>query len=70
MPVNADVEALVNGCRPLRPMLAVCPEPGCTRLTMGGTCVEHDTPVSVTYPRGRPFDPELPRLDEHLAARV
>ena len=32
--------------------------------------VEHDTPVSVTYPRGRPFAPELSRLDEHLAARV
>lgn len=70
MPVNADVEALVNGSRPLRPMLAVCPEPGCTRLTMGGTCVEHDSPVSVTYPRGRPFARELSQLDEHLAARI
>ena len=70
MPVQADVEAPIAGRRPLRPMLAVCPEPGCTRLTMGGTCVEHDTPVSVTYPRGRPFAPELAQLDEHLAARV
>lgn len=70
MPVKADVEGLIAGRRPLRPMLAVCPEPGCTRLTMGGTCVEHDMPVSVAFPRGRPFVPELSRLDEQLAARV
>jgi hypothetical protein len=38
-------------------MLSVCPEAGCTRLTMGGTCVEHDVPVTVTFPRGRPFTP-------------
>ncbi|HEU4972320.1 MAG TPA: hypothetical protein VFT35_10415 [Gaiellaceae bacterium] len=24
-------------------------------LTMGGTCVEHDVPVVVDFPRGRPF---------------
>jgi hypothetical protein len=37
-----------------RPMLSVCPVPGCSMLTMGGTCVEHDPPVVVTFPRGRP----------------
>jgi hypothetical protein len=40
-----------------RPMLSVCPVPGCRRLTMGGTCVEHDVPVTVTFPRGRPYVP-------------
>ena len=36
-------------------MLSVCPEPGCTTLTMGGTCVAHDPPMTVTFERGRPF---------------
>jgi hypothetical protein len=36
-------------------MLSVCPEPGCTTLTMGGTCVAHDPPVTVTFTRGRPY---------------
>ena len=36
------------------PMLSECVIPGCGKLTMGGTCVEHDSPVSVTFPRGRP----------------
>ena len=27
---------------------------------MGGTCVEHDAPVTVTFPRGRPFPALLP----------
>ena len=27
---------------------------------MGGTCVEHDAPVAVTFPRGRPFPALLP----------
>jgi hypothetical protein len=36
-------------------MLAVCSAPGCTTLTMGGTCVAHDPPVTVTYTRGRPY---------------
>ncbi len=38
-----------------RPLLMSCSVPGCTTLTMGGTCVEHDAPVAVTFPRGRPF---------------
>jgi len=37
------------------PMLGICPYPGCTTVTMGGTCVEHDAPVNVDFPRGRPF---------------
>jgi hypothetical protein len=37
------------------PMLTACSAPGCSTLTMGGTCVEHDPPVSATYPRGRPY---------------
>ena len=36
-------------------MLSVCTEPGCPTLTMGGTCVEHDPPVTVTFARGRPY---------------
>lgn len=36
-------------------VLAVCPEPGCTMITMGGTCVKHDPVTAPVYPRGRPF---------------
>jgi len=36
-------------------MLSVCVIPGCGRLTMGGTCVDHDAPVSIVFPRGRPY---------------
>ena len=36
------------------PMFSECVIPGCGKITMGGTCVEHDSPVSVTFPRGRP----------------
>lgn len=36
------------------PVLSACLIPGCSTLTMGGTCVEHDPPASVTFPRGRP----------------
>ena len=38
-----------------RPLLVPCSSPGCVTLTMGGTCVEHDVPVVVDFPRGRPF---------------
>ena len=38
-----------------RPLLVPCSAPGCVTLTMGGTCVEHDVPVVVDFPRGRPF---------------
>jgi len=38
-----------------RPLLVPCSSPGCVTLTMGGTCVEHDAPVLVDFPRGRPY---------------
>jgi hypothetical protein len=46
-----------------RPLLVPCSSPGCTTLTMGGTCVEHDVPVVVVFPRGRPF----PAASTHAA---
>jgi len=61
-------ESLPDWMRPHGSMLSVCPVPGCTALTMGGTCVEHDPPVTVTYVRGRPYvaeaaaDPALVRV--------
>jgi hypothetical protein len=56
MTVRMDVESPVRRTAARRPMLTVCPVAGCRRLTMGGgTCVEHDAPVTVTFPRGRPF---------------
>ena len=55
MTARTNLETLVLGAAARRPMLSVCPVPGCRRLTMGGTCVEHDAPVTVTFPRGRPF---------------
>lgn len=41
--------------RPRGMLLSECPVPGCTTLTMGGTCVAHDPPVTTTFERGRPF---------------
>ena len=39
-----------------RPLLTTCSHPGCATLTMGGgTCVEHDAPVQIVFPRGRPY---------------
>ena len=55
MSAHTDLETLVLGRPAVTPMLAVCPAPGCNRLTMGGTCVEHDDPVPVDFPRGRPY---------------
>ncbi len=40
-----------------RSLLTVCSAPGCSTLTMGGTCVDHDEPSAVVYPRGRPYPP-------------
>lgn len=48
-------ESLRDWMRSHGSMLSVCPEPGCTTLTMGGTCVAHDPPVTVTFTRGRPY---------------
>jgi hypothetical protein len=46
-----------DGTRRHGPMLSVCVIPGCGTLTMGGTCVEHDAPLPVTFPRGRAHVP-------------
>jgi hypothetical protein len=46
---------LMDRVRTHGPMLQVCPAPGCSMLTMGGTCVEHDPPVTTTFTRGRPY---------------
>jgi hypothetical protein len=46
---------LMDRIRVHGPMLDVCPVPGCSTLTMGGTCVEHDAPVKTSFPRGRPY---------------
>jgi hypothetical protein len=48
-------ESLPAWLRPRGSLLSECPVPGCTTLTMGGTCVAHDPPVSATFVRGRPF---------------
>ena len=48
-------ESLPDWMRPQGSMLSVCTESGCSTLTMGGTCVEHDPPVTVTFARGRPY---------------
>jgi hypothetical protein len=39
-------------------LLELCRHPGCTTLTIGGLCVEHE-PVreALVFPRGRPFPP-------------
>ena len=47
-------EVLVDQLRPYG-LLSVCPIPGCSLMTMGGTCVVHDPPVKREFPRGRPF---------------
>ena len=52
------IREAAHGRRFVGGMLAVCTAPGCTTLTMGGTCVAHDDPVTVVFPRGRPFAPE------------
>ena len=47
-------ELRVDATRPYGPLLSTCPAPGCNMLTMGGTCVAHDPPVTRTFPSGRP----------------
>jgi hypothetical protein len=34
---------------------------------MGGTCVAHDPPVTVTYARGRPYVPKTTASIERVA---
>ena len=48
-------ESLPGWMRARGSMLSLCPVPGCKTLTMGGTCVQHDPPVLVTFTRGRPY---------------
>jgi len=37
-------------------MLQVCEQPGCTAITLGSSCTEHDPPFDrESYQRGRPF---------------
>ena len=54
-PWSRKRERPVSATVGLTQMLSVCVIPGCSRLTMGGTCVEHDSPVSIVFPRGRPY---------------
>jgi hypothetical protein len=37
-------------------MLTICTEPGCTTFVMGGRCVEHESPQTHVFVRGRPFE--------------
>ncbi len=55
MEVHAGPSAPVRGFESSS-ILAVCPEPHCGQLTMGGTCVRHDPLEVPVYPRGRPFE--------------
>lgn len=57
---------LMGRARGRGPMLDVCPAPGCSAITMGGTCVAHDLPVTTVFPRGRPYVPEAPLLAKSL----
>ena len=44
-----------NAGRPRRMIIGRCTFDGCTVLTIGSRCVEHDLPVRRTFVRGRPF---------------
>jgi hypothetical protein len=57
---------LMNRARAHGPMLHVCPVLGCSTITMGGTCVEHDPPVTTVFPRGRPYAPDGRALAKSL----
>ena len=51
-------------------LLQLCRHPGCTTMTIGGLCVEHEPVVeSRTYPRGRPFPPRARLVIESAAVR-
>ena len=54
-PWSGKRERLVSATIGSTQMLSVCVIAGCGRLTMGGTCVDHDSPVSIVFPRGRPY---------------
>jgi hypothetical protein len=57
---------LMGRARGHGPMLDVCPAPGCSAITMGGTCVAHDLPVTTEFPRGRPYVAKAPLLAKSL----
>jgi hypothetical protein len=57
---------LMNRVRAHGPMLDVCPVAGCSTITMGGTCVEHDAPVTTVFPRGRPYPGKPDTLSKSL----
>lgn len=54
MEVHADSRGISIGAR-RSVLLTSCSQPGCTTLTIGGTCVMHDPAVRPTYGRGAPF---------------
>ena len=58
-----DEAALIRETR--GSLLSECTEPGCSALTMGGTCVAHDWPSQAIYARGRPHTPST-QVGEHL----
>jgi hypothetical protein len=56
VPPQIVMKALTSQSRKLhRPLLVPCSAPGCATLTMGGTCVDHDVPMVIDFPRGRPY---------------
>lgn len=57
MAVNAGVRTRATSRT--SPMLMTCPEPGCSSVTMGGTCIKHDPVPVPDYPRGRPLVADL-----------
>ena len=40
-------------------LLRPCTAPGCTTLTLGVLCLQHEPPVGRVFPRGRPFPPAV-----------
>jgi hypothetical protein len=62
-------DLLIDTVHAPTPLLTPCTAPGCSTLTMGGTCVEHDVPVTTVFPRGRPFVAEADAFAESLRAR-
>lgn len=64
-----ETESLPDWLRPSGSLLSVCPVPGCITLTMGGTCVAHDPPVTATFTRGRPFVAKSPAHADRVSVR-
>ena len=43
------------------PLLGICPEPGCTTITLGsGPCIAHDVRPRPVFVRGKPFPAQPP----------